>query len=250
MKKKKLLICLLFIFLLSGCSVNYDIEIKDSNIKVNGKLVELDKNKWDDIIVDNSLGEEDVDVPIEDNEVDYSKLTFEDLVNSKTIEADEATRREGLEKLKTKDELGITYKEEYSWKNTSDFSQMAGVNTCYDHFTVLRNNDEESGKEQLIISTSAKNYCFDMYPNLESITVNVKTNHKVVSHNADQVSDGKYVWEIDKNNAEGKTLQIILSEDTVFTLNWGLIFGIGGVILVIGLIYLVIKNKSINANKI
>ena len=69
MKKKKLLICLLFVFLLSGCSVDYDIEIKDSAIKVNGKLVELDKNKWDDIIVDNSLGEEDVDVPIEDNEV-------------------------------------------------------------------------------------------------------------------------------------------------------------------------------------
>ena len=89
-----------------------------------------------------------------------------------------------------------------------------------------------------------------MYPNLESITVNVKTNHKVVSHNADQVSDGKYVWEIDKNNAGGKTLQIILSEDTVFTLNWGLVFGIGGVILVIGIVYLVIKNKSIQANKI
>ena len=127
---------------------------------------------------------------------------------------------------------------------------MAGVNTCYDYFTVLRNNDEESGNEQLIISTSAKNYCFEMYPNLESITVNLKTNHKVVSHNADQVNDNNYVWNINKNNASQKTMQIILSEETVFTMNWGLIFVIGGVILGIGLIYLVIKNKSINANKI
>ncbi len=250
MKKKKLFICLLFVFLLSGCSVNYDIEIKDDTIKVNGKLVELDKNKWDDVVVDNSSGEVDKDVPIEDSEVDHSKLTFEDLVNSKTIEADEATRREGLEKFKTKDELGITYEEEYNWNDTSDFSQMAGVNTCYDYFTVLRNNDEESGNEQLIISTSAKNYCFEMYPNLESITVNLKTNHKVVSHNADQVNDNNYVWNINKNNASQKTMQIILSEETVFTMNWGLIFVIGGVILGIGLIYLVIKNKSINANKI
>lgn len=250
MKKKKLFICLLFVFLLSGCSVNYDIEIKDDTIKVNGKLVELDKNKWDDVVVDNSSGEVDKDVPIEDSEVDHSKLTFEDLVNSKTIEADEATRREGLEKFKTKDELGITYEEEYNWKDTSDFSQIAGVNTCYDYFTVLRNNDEKSGNEQLIISTSAKNYCFDMYPNLESITVNLKTNHKVVSHNADQVKDNNYVWNINKNNASQKTMQIILSEETVFTMNWGLIFVIGGVILGIGILYLVIKSKSINANKI
>ncbi len=251
MEKKKLYICLLLIFLLTGCSVNYDIEVHDQTIKVNGKLVELDRNKWDDIVVDNAAGEsEDNNIMIEDNEIDYTKLTFEEFVNSKTIAADEATRREGLEKFKTKEELGITYKEEYTWENTSGFSKMAGVNTCYDYFTVLRNNEEETGKEQLIISTSAKNYCFDIYPNLESITVNLKTNHKVVSHNADKESNGKYTWEINKNNATKKTMQIILSEDTVFTMNWGLIFGIGSAILVIGIVCLVIKKKSTEANKI
>ena len=100
MEKKKLYICLLLIFLLTGCSVNYDIEVHDQTIKVNGKLVELDRNKWDDIVVDNAAGEsEDNNIMIEDNEIDYTKLTFEEFVNSKSIAADVATRREGLEKF-------------------------------------------------------------------------------------------------------------------------------------------------------
>ncbi|MCI8567956.1 MAG: hypothetical protein HFG48_01400, partial [Bacilli bacterium] len=65
----------------------------------------------------------------------------------------------------------------------------------------------------IIISTSSKNKCFDMYKNLDSITVKLKTNHKVVNSTADEVDLHTYIWKLTRENSNDKPLQITLKRN-------------------------------------
>jgi hypothetical protein len=50
----------------------------------------------------------------------------------------------------------------------------------YDFFAVFYDDTDESGKKDLItITTSFKNLIFDKYPDLDNLTINIKTNHRV-----------------------------------------------------------------------
>ena len=108
------------------------------------------------------------------------------------------------------------------------------------------------------MSTSLKNLCFYEYPILENITINLKTNHKVVSSNANIVDGYHYTWNIDKDNKDDAAIQITIKKDEYvfnyenelvkkvmfFVLIIGIILGVGGIC------YFYFKNRNERLNKV
>jgi hypothetical protein len=96
---------------------------------------------------------------------------------------------------------------------TNYYKSYFAVNS-YDFFAVYYNDTDESGKKDLItISTSLKNLAFEKYPELDNLTINIKTNHRVYSNNADSKKDYTYTWNIDRNNYTEKPIQIRIYKD-------------------------------------
>ncbi len=241
--KKKLCLLILAVFLFTGCSVEYKIEINDNQIKVDGELLETDELIWDKEIVQNELEEidhnqdpnycTDDSCGIVDGEPDLGGLTYRQLVDLKT--ENEETKIDGLEKINDIGKLGISTKREIQYSSKDSFKEIPGINSCYQYFSIVENPNRDG----VILSTSNKNLCFEMYDILEDITIRLKTNHEVESHNADEVVDGEYIWKLNKTHKKGYFNLLIL---------------LGGAILVIvsiiGVIVINIYIKSNRANTI
>ena len=253
--KKKILFLMTAIFLFTGCSVEYKIEIQDDQITVNGELIETDELKWNQPVVENT--HEDIDFNMDpdlcsdgtcgilDGEPDTSSLTFKELVDLKTMDPD--MKIEGLEKISDVGKLGISTQKTISYQDRNSFKKMPGIATCYKNFSILENENQDG----VILSTSNKNLCFDTYDILEEITVRLKTNHEVESHNADEVVDGEYIWKINKNNYNNKSIQINLLNKTHKKFDFRLLILLGSAILVIvGIIGIIVMSVYVKSRKV
>ncbi len=212
-KYKIIFLCSL-VFLLTGCTTTYNVEIYKEKVKINGKIIEKDKSKWNEVVsvADPSLTGE---MPEEYEglvEKEKSEITYAELIDLKTSKKDEASPKlEGLSKLKNPWQLGLKYKNSFKLfgNDIDSFIKAAGPTYCYDNFNITTNEEDKT----VIISTSLNNNCFKNYPNLEKIQVNVKTNHKVVSSTADIEKKDSYTWNINSENAENRAIQIIFKKD-------------------------------------
>lgn len=236
--KKKILVLILGVFLLTGCNAEYNIEIIDNEIKINGSIVETNSSNWEKAAVINQKEEIDHNADpnyctgnscsIIDGEIDNSSLTFSEIVDLKTVNID--TKVEGLERIKNDKELGIKFDKTLAYKNKdTTLKDLPGIKDCYKYFSIV-DNPTENG---VIISTSNKNLCFEQYPLLEEITITLKTNHKIEDHNADETVDGKYIWKINKNNYANKSIQINLLDETEKKLDLSLFILLVSVILLV-----------------
>lgn len=253
--KKKILALVLIVFLITGCSVEYKIDITDNKIRIDGTLIEADSNNWEKVIVENPKEQIDHNADpnycldgscsIEDGEEDNSSLTFAQLIDLKTINKE--TRIEGLDRIKDVGKLGISTKKTIDYKNRSDLKKIPGINTCYKNFSVVENLNRDG----IVISTSTKNLCFEMYDILEEIKVKVKTNHEVESHNADEVVNGEYIWKINGGNYNNKSIQLTLLNKTHKKTDFNLLILLGGAILVIvAVIGFIVGNIYIKSNRV
>ncbi len=259
--KKKIFLLILALFLLTGCSVQYNVDITDNTVRLDGKLVETDPNRWEEIVIHNEPDKEDHYIDpdyckngncgmedMDEEDTNLSDLRFSELVDLKTINLE--TKMEGLERLKTDTELGILAKKEVSYRDKKQIKALPGIGTCYQHFSVVNNLDNDG----IILSTSNKNLCFEHYDNLDEIVIKLKTNHEVKEHNADEVLDGEYIWKINKINYDNKSIQINLLNKTTKKLDLSLLISLCSVILVVVIIASIfvinLSIKSKKANKI
>lgn len=183
MKKLKLLIIFVAIFCLTGCSVEYNVEIYNDEARVNGTLIESDKARWDEKIYGN---------------------TYRELIDLKTQKTNDFVNFDGIFKIDNESGLGIGLKSKYSL--LEDYSYSPGIKICYEYFNVLTEG------ENIVISTSSENTCFDEYPQLDKITVKLKTNHKVVKSNATSVDGYHYTWDITPDKKDDASIYIELSK--------------------------------------
>lgn len=218
MKKIKILICIFFICLLTGCSADVTLDISPSYM--TEKIV-LEASKSN--IFDNSFKKQ-----IEDSKkfletYGYSYKFSSTLFTSKVT----LTRR-----------VNINHKQINFFPEEYADVLYTGLDNNYVLFSVENIN------------------IFDKYDNLEKISISIKTKYKVTNHNADEVKNGKYIWELTPEKKGNINLVIIndIDENSIEKSNNNqiLIFVLISLIIVgiVSLILSMIKNSSNIKNKI
>lgn len=242
----KKIILLILLFLVTGCTANYNIEIYNNTIKEDMKYFDSISSNWDSEI---QFG------------LTYRELVTESvnypypILNNTVVDENDSVKLEGIEYyqntlISDSNQLGqrLSY-DKFTFRNFQDSSI---VKQCYQYFNII-----EEG-ENIILSTSSNNMCFELYPNLDTITVNLKTNHKVVSSNASNHKGYHHTWNLRRETKDDSAITITLKKNE-YVFNYENEFvkkviyfvAIVGIILGIsGFIYYFFKMKQKNSNQI
>ena len=179
-----LIICLLFI---TGCTCQYNLKIENDTFKEEIVITISDASEQ------NAINKE-YKIPI-DKEV-YNYPGDEGGNNYNDAE---------IYDYKIGDN-NVTFSHDFSF-NT--YSTSSAISECYDTITATNYSDS------IVISTSNKANCFDKYPTLTSLTIRIIVDKEVVNHNADSVSDKTYIWNLNRNNADNKPVNMVLKKNSL-----------------------------------
>ncbi|MBR0472136.1 MAG: hypothetical protein IJI98_05510, partial [Methanosphaera sp.] len=157
MLKKTILIILVVMFL-TGCSVDYKVDI--NNIDKIVETIEFNSESNNDI---NSIESFEYAIPIDKNS--------DETVNYNSVKGNDAFYNLVKNENNTKMTLNHTF-DIYKYKNI--FLPVL----CYDYFEAIKDEDF------VILSTSNKFKCFESYPELSAVNVIVTSKYKTTENNA------------------------------------------------------------------
>ena len=242
--KKKIFILTFLLLCTTGCNADYDIEIYNNQVKENMQFVELDSSIWDNEI-QYGLSYRN----LLETSINYPYPAFNDAV----VDEDDTIKLDGIEYYDNtliSDNIKLGQRLKYDKFTLENFNQSSIVRKCYQYFSI------KEEKDNIIISTSLENLCFNEYPILDGITINLKTNHKVVSSNASSVKGYHYTWNINRENKDDAAILITLKKDDyIFNYENEVVKKIIYFIIIIGIIlsvsgicyfYFRKKNKRVN----
>ncbi len=209
---RKVIILLICLLLLSGCSATYDLYV--------GSMLSDEIFLYDDNDVLETSDNYDMEKGTENYIENYAYQ-----VNLFDSNFDYDREQYSNDKVS-----GYIYNYTYSYKN---FSKKSMVYNCYDEINVDRGDN-------IVIKTSNEFKCFDKYSLLNDVTVNIHYSGKVIKNNADSVEDGVYTWNINKDNYANKPIYF---EAVKFKKNHTFEYIAGGVFLVLVIISLLLIFK-------
>jgi len=198
---KRYIIFFTVLLFVTGCHANYNLTIDDS-FKENLSVTESDSRNYNHVLNGFTLpGYRDYyltkEFPYHYNDP-YMVETNYKFDNVSYYDAKD---------LSNNGQIGLSLSADF--KDIDSFSNSNIVwKTCKNKNISLNNN-------VLKISVSGFNYIGD-YDILDSVTVNINSDYKVISSNADKVSGNKYSWIIDKDNYISKTISISFNTASVF----------------------------------
>ena len=231
----KKLILIILLLLLTGCKVEYKININDvmelgENITITA-TTDADKEKinaFDSNIPVDKNENESIDTNTKLDDIDYYDIKKED------------------------NKLIIKYN--YNSREYDTYINSKLVNMAFEYISV---NKVEGNL--LVLSSSKEFLLFKEYLDLEEVRVTITTNYKVLSHSADEKNSHDYTWIFNKDNAYGKGiyLKVDMSEEDI-TFIEKLIRGdylnafiLSNTILIIGyILYRIIKKREAKVNAI
>lgn len=227
--KKNILLLILLIPFLFGCNAEYELTINNNEFKE--KVIVFGESN------SNNLKR------IEE-ELKYPTFARE----SQNIDLLSPTKKEGSsyydkKKYEQNGNVGVEYSFSFDSKTIYD-SLM--INKCYELFSVINE------RETIILSTNRENKCF-INSKLNSITVNINTNHKVKDSNADSSENNNFFWTINKQNYNNKSIYIELYKNEFITERSNIakiLLGVIGIAILIFIVIIWMKRKAKNINKV
>ncbi len=218
---KKITLIIAICFILTGCTVKYDIHFDELGITekiegtIEGNIYEMAK------------------------EIDGDGYYFQqELVNNK-IPALKNYKKYYNKKISVNgNNSNVFLNHRYKYEEIKD-SYI--INRCFEKVSII--ND----KEYLYVSLGGNFQCFD-FEN-DNIEVQVSSNYQIIEHNAKEEKNGKYIWDINIADKENKIEFQLLKKTKEKETNKLNTLRIVVLILIIltGIILLIIK-KSIKNN--
>ena len=224
MKNKSLFIIILI--LITGCSVEYNLNI------------------------DSSFSEHTVYIPESSEEmIDGTQYRLPALFSESRLTYDNSNLKEiKYYNIKTLKDNKFSFNFVYDDNQLND-SNIA--NSCYEYFSV------DTDETKVSILTGNKFYCFDVYEELDSVTININSNYKVIQSNADKIVGKKHTWYITRENASNKPIIFVYDKSkknmTIMQYlidNVPLVVVVGTTLMLGGITFLIINTKKKKANKI
>lgn len=189
---KKAILITIISLLLTGCTVNYDLNIEDNNFKetITGEIP-------------NNMLEQDphsTDINAYNYLLNYDQHSF---INSDSYFYNKSTSNEN----------NLTsYKYSYTF-NDDNFVYSRILNECFDEF----NFKNEDNKYHISVSGNFKCYYAD------KININVKSKYQVIAHNAESFKKNTYSWTIEKENSDNIDIFLVINKNkntNSSILNW------------------------------
>lgn len=223
----KKIILILSIFLITGCTANYQLNITED--KIEEKL--------------------SITTP---KDILEPEILKEQVLNSKTIYPDQ--NKIYYTDIKADDtNYYVTFKHDH---DINDFTNSKFISYCYN------NNELIQDETAITLSTSGHFNCINMEDEMymDNVKINITTDLKVLENNADEVNGNTYTWNINEENYTNKPINITMQKkqsikNVVKNLEGNsaskdLFIIYGGLALLLGLIILLVTIKLKSNNKI
>ena len=179
--RNKLLVFLIMIFISCGCSATYTIDTTNDY----NELINIKTNYNDDI---NEISNSQIAIYADDNVEDIDGNLPESVLKYSFS--------------RNNDNLISNYK----FNSFNNFQRSTSVESCFKHINVTEGSTYK-------IETDNTFLCFENYPKLEELTINIIANN-VVSNNADKVDGNTYSWTFTKDNYRLKSIIIEYRRNT------------------------------------
>ena len=226
MKKIKYLLIVL-LFIISGCSAEYNLTISDDEIKEKFTSV-INKNEIPTYVKSSDPYAPEFDdqlTPFIENE-QHPFLDNNDIIYDKEVVEEDTYRK-------------VTYK--YKYKK-EEFINSYVMKYCFENVQYDYQNNYN-------INLSGAFYCLRS----DSLDINIITKSKVISNNADFKKGNTYTWHIEKKDVDNVNINMEIKRNhTVRNLskNTGPIAIVFIILILIVLSILLVLKKRLNNNKI
>lgn len=186
---KKIILLVLSIFILTGCSAEYTLIYENNIFKENLKFMSLKSDSFINNINNNYNRNFFVNYKLELGNMDESEYIrdYGGIYNKNIIDEN--------------NNYGLELKYDYDTTD-NNYINSAIVYNLFEDFSVSDN---------IIRATNIKNI-FESYDGLKEIKIVFSTDKQVIKINSDELKEGNYYWYINKDNYKDKNIEIYLSE--------------------------------------
>lgn len=164
---KKIIVVLISLLLLTGCTIDYNLVIDKDSIKET---------------ITGTAYKEEYEVREEDSGLNLFYTYINDDINP--LISGDGLYNKDINEI----DNGINYKYDFIYKNNYDKSKI--INSCFENSNVKETDTYYS------IELSGEFYC--LYS--DKININVISNYVVLENNAKEVNGNKYSWVIDDSS--------------------------------------------------